>query len=138
VHCPQINNGSMQCSSIDDEVHCTFLCNNGYQLQGPHNGTCLRDNTWSDGIPECVELSCSTSPPLDNSQVQFPCDTHYQSVCTTTCIDGYVGDGGHYVCDTAFDGNLTWNGSTRCDLGKSVKKAFPSKTKKNLQGSCYP
>jgi len=121
VHCPQISNGSIQCSNeanVDNEVHCKFLCDSGYQLQGPHNGTCLMDdNTWSRGMPECVALNCYTSPPLDNSQIQLPCDTQYQSVCTTTCVDGYVGSGGYYVCDTLFDGSLAWKGSTHCEPG---------------------
>ena len=69
---------------------CTFSCAAGYQLLGSNNGTCLANGSWSGGDPICVALNCSTSPPLNNLQLQSSCDTQYQSTCTVTCNEGYT------------------------------------------------
>ncbi|XP_065899401.1 uncharacterized protein [Dysidea avara] len=121
VECPVPNNGTLSCPNGDTtgvfEDACTFLCDVGYELQGPSNGTCLADQSWSEGDPICVELNCSTSPPVDNSQLELPCDTQYWSTCTTVCVDGYTGGGGSYTCvvtDVATN-NVGWNGSTNCE-----------------------
>ena len=99
---------------------CTFSCDGGYELQGSNNGTCLADQSWSEGDPICVVLNCSTSPPLDNSQLQLPCDTQYQSTCTTVCVDGYTGGGGSYTCDVidVVTNSVGWRGTTSCQRGR--------------------
>ena len=101
---------------------CTFFCSPGYELQGSIIGTCLANQSWSGGDPICVALNCSTSPPLNNSQLQSSCDTQYQSTCTTVCVDGYTGVGGSYTCVvTGEDTNsVGWNGSTFCQRGECM------------------
>ena len=93
----------------------------GYELQGSRNGTCLADQSWSEGDPICVVLNCSTSPPLDNSLLQLPCDAQYQSTCTTVCVDGFTGGGGSYTCvvTDAATNSVGWNGTTSCQRGKT-------------------
>ena len=121
--CPSLTNGNLQCANgtatslIGDS--CTFSCNAGYELQGSNNGTCLANQSWSGGDPICVALNCSTSPPLNNSQLQSSCDTQYQSTCTTVCADGYTGVGGSYTCVvTDKDTNsVGWHGLTFCHRG---------------------
>ena len=100
---------------------CTFSCNAGYELQGSNNGTCLANQSWSGGDPICVALNCSTSPPLNNSQLQSSCDTQYQSTCTTDCVDGYTGVGGSYTCVVTDENtnSVGWNGSTFCQKGRN-------------------
>ena len=94
VQCPDVVNGNLQCPNGATtgvfEDTCTFSCNAGYELQGSNNGTCLANQSWSGGDPICVALNCSTSPPLNNSQLQSSCDTQYQSSCTATCNEGYT------------------------------------------------
>ena len=94
VQCPDLVNGSLQCPNGATtgvfEDTCTFSCNAGYELQGSNNGTCLANQSWSGGDRICVALNCSTSPPLNNSQLQSSCDTQYQSTCTATCNEGYT------------------------------------------------
>ena len=121
-------NGTLQCSNGATtgvfEDTCTFSCNAGYELQGSDNGTCLANQSWSGGDPICVALNCSTSPPLNNSQLQSSCDTQYQSTCTTVCIDGYTGVGGSYTCVVTDEdtNSVGWNGSTSCqrDSGDAI------------------
>jgi len=105
VRCLPPTNGALSCipgstGLIGDA--CAFQCNAGYVLQGGMLGICQADGNWSiQGIPTnpnsmedptCVILNCFISPPLDNSQLQFPCDTQYQSTCTTTCDEGFTRD----------------------------------------------
>ena len=124
VHCHDLMNVILQCPNGATtgvfEDTCTFSCNAGYELQGSNNGTCLANQSWSGGDPICVALNCSTSPPLNNSQLQSSCDTQYQSTCTTVCVDGYTGVGGSYTCVvTDEDANsVRWNGSTSCQRSR--------------------
>ena len=126
VQCPSLSNGSLHCPNGTTtgvfKDTCTFSCNGGYELQGSNSGTCLADQSWSEGDPICVVLNCSTSPPLDNSQLQLPCDTQYQSTCTTVCVDGYTGGGGSYTCVVTDVGNniVDWRGNTSCQRGMYV------------------
>jgi len=103
VECPAPVNGKLDCPGSKGfyQDNCFFICNPGYQLRGPSNGTCLADQSWSKGNPICVALNCSTSPPLDNSQLQSPCDTQYQSKCTVLCDQGYTRDASNitYSCN---------------------------------------
>ena len=120
VKCRDLVNGILQCPNgtttgvFGDS--CTFSCNAGYELQGPNNGICLANESWSGGDPICVALNCSTSPPLNNSQLQSSCDTQYQSTCTTVCVDGYTGEKGSYTCAVTDEdtNSVGWIGSTSC------------------------
>ena len=124
VHCLAPSNGSIECPGPNGfyQDNCTFSCITGYELQGPNNGTCLADGGWSGGDPICVALNCSTSPPLNNSQLQSSCDTQYQSRCTTVCVDGYTGVGGSYTCVVTDEdtNSVGWNGSTSCQRGRLI------------------
>ena len=126
VQCHDLENGILQCpngaaTGVFEDT-CTFSCNAGYELQGSNNGTCLANQSWSEGDPICVALNCSTSPPLNNSQLQSSCDTQYQSTCTTVCVDGYTGVGGSYTCAVTDEdtNSVGWNGSTSCQRGEYV------------------
>ena len=141
-------NGTLQCPNGATigvfEDTCTFSCNAGYELQGSNNRTCLADQSWSGGDPICVALNCSTSPPLNNSQLQSSCDTQYQSTCTTVCVDGYTGVGGSFTC-VVTDGDTNsvgWSGSTSCQRDRLSTDAARSQNDSNtgaaIAGSVVP
>ena len=121
AQCLAPTNVNFQCpngtSLIGDT--CTFSCNAGYEIKGPNYRTCLANQSWSGEDPICVALNCSTSPPLDNSQLQSSCDTQYQSTCATVCVDGYTGVGGSYTCVVSDEdtNSVGWSGSTSCQRG---------------------
>ena len=123
VQCPILTNGTLHCPNGTTtgvfEDTCTFSCNAGYELQGPNNGTCLANQSWSGGDPICVALNCSTSPPLDNSQLQSSCDTQYQSTCRVICDEGFIGRGS-YTCDVTDVGtnSVEWRGTEGCQRGE--------------------
>lgn len=59
VQCHPPINGILDCP--DGAVNgafgdtCTFLCKQGFRLQGPTtSGTCLANQSWSGGDPKCV------------------------------------------------------------------------------------
>ena len=112
-------NGNFYCPN-GNRNPCKFSCNTGYELQGSNNGTCLANQSWSGGDPICVALNCSTSQPLNNSQLLSSCDSQYQSTCATVCVDGYTGVGGSYTCVVTDEdtNNVGWNGSASCQRGK--------------------
>jgi len=118
AHCPQLNNGTFQCSNgtiADRGTHCTFCAILDTSYKDPTMG---HDYAWSEGTAVCEVSNCSTTPPLDNSQVHSSCDRQYQSICTTVCGDGYVGQEGSYICDVIqVDSSLVWKGSTHCEQG---------------------
>ena len=129
VRCPalmQSMNGIIQCpngaTTGEFEDICTFSCDAGYKLQGSNNRICLADQSWSGADPICVALNCSTSPPLNNSQLQSSCDTQYQSTCITVCVDGYTGVGGLYTCVVTDEdtNSVGWNGTTSCQRSEFV------------------
>ena len=53
VQCPPLANGAIKClngsTTGEFEDICTFSCNDGFQLQGPHLKECLATGTWSGG-----------------------------------------------------------------------------------------
>ena len=72
LHCP---NGAT-IGMFEDT--CTFSCNAGYELQGSNNGTCLANQSWSGGDPECTllcpdgQVNCSRA-----NNCAFSCDPGY-------------------------------------------------------------
>ena len=104
VQC-QLLNGNVDCVNGSVGVYedsRTFSCNAGYELQGPNNGTCLADQSWS-GAPICVALSCSDVTMVADDIITSSCDTTYQSQCTVSCDEGFTGDDVTYLCNVTSD-----------------------------------
>lgn len=58
--CPQlehIDNGVVMCNGRMPSEKCTFYCDNGYDVFGNFELTCLDDSSWDEEIPECL-VSC--------------------------------------------------------------------------------
>ena len=86
------------------EDFCTFSCNAGYELQGPNNGTCLADQSWSEGDPVCEPLRCSNITMVaDDIITSSFCNMTYQSQCTVSCDEGFTGDNVTYSCNVTND-----------------------------------
>ena len=74
VMCPVLANGKIQCQGSSDsqgyyQDYCTFSCNtDDFKLQGPDSGTCLANQSWSGGNPQCVAGLSITLKPL---QIDF-------------------------------------------------------------------
>ena len=83
--------------------YCTFSCNAGYELQGSSDGTCLADQSWSEGDPICELLRCSDVTMLADGIMTSSCDMTYQSQCTVSCDEGFTGDDVTYLCNVTSD-----------------------------------
>ena len=81
------------------EDFCTFACNAGYELQGPNNGTCLANGSWSKGNPTCI-LLC---PIPMNGHV----DCGRGNSCNFSCGPGYMLQGS--VTSGTCESNGSWN-----------------------------
>jgi len=82
-------------------------------LQGPHNGTCLTNYTWSRGEPSCVPLNCPNRILLNNgrevSLIGSSCHQYYEAQCTLFCPEGSTGDDVVYLCNVTSDPTvLSW------------------------------
>ena len=103
-------NGTLQCPNGTTtgvfEDTCTFSCNAGYELQGPDNGICLANGSWSGGNTICKPLSCSDVTMItDGTMISSSCNMTYQSQCTVSCDAGFTGDNVTYLCNVT--SNLT-------------------------------
>ena len=111
VQCHNLVNGILQCPNGTNtgkfENTCTFLCNPGYELQGPTNGTCLANQSWSEGDPMCEALSCSNfTMVINNIMTSSSCNVTYQSQCTVSCDEGFTGDDVNYLCNVTSDPSM--------------------------------
>lgn len=88
ILCPQlehIDRGVVTCDGRMPSEKCTFHCDNGYDVFGNFELTCLDNGSWDGEIPECI-VSC----PLgygrnDNATcVILECDP---LVCSTEVVD---------------------------------------------------
>ena len=108
AQCPAPTNGNFQCPNGTDTSligdTCTFSCNAGYELQGPNNGTCLANQSWSGGDPVCEPLQCrNVTMVADDIMTLSSCDAIFQSQCTVSCDEGFTGDDVTYLCNVTSD-----------------------------------
>ena len=109
VQCLPLINGILQCPNGATtgvfEDTCTFSCNAGYELQGSNNGTCLANQSWSEGLPVCEPLNCPNRTDMlpSGSILSSSCDLTYQSQCNVSCDEGYTGDDVTYLCSVTSD-----------------------------------
>ena len=118
VVCPTPFNGQVDCGSglvtiAVEGDNCTFSCNPGYMLQGSvTSGTCENTGSWSGGLPSCVPLNCSEDNlpvPANATVLQLPsCGLAYQSQCTVSCDEGFIGDDVTYLCNVTSDPTMVY------------------------------
>ena len=106
----QVNCGSGLVNMAVEGDNCTFSCDPGYMLQGSAtSGICENTRSWSGGLPSCIPLIC----PESNSEmlrllgiIRSPsCSGEYQSQCTASCAEGFIGEDVTYLCKVTV--NLT-------------------------------
>ena len=103
--------------------NCTFKCNPGYRLVGNVNGSCTH-NGWSNEPSNCEPRMCNRRGiNRRNTMLPSPCTRQYQSNCTLSCKDGFIGDNVTYMCRLSSNNNsVIWvpiNGAEiMCERGK--------------------
>ena len=93
-------NGLMVCSGpqVTDE-HCAFTCDQGYELEGSSNRSCLANNTWSGVDSSCPPLLCGELQHSNNTAIGQPCFDEFNSTCTVICEEGFQVDNNSTLFD---------------------------------------
>ena len=78
---------------IDTEQHTfksivTYICHEGYRLNGQQSSTCLATGVWSGQPPVCEPVSCGPPPMVDHA-MQTSNGEHYKNIVTYKCEDGF-------------------------------------------------
>ena len=78
---------------IDTEQHTfesivTYICHEGYKLNGQQSSTCLATGVWSGRAPVCQPISCGPPPTVEHA-MQSGDGEHYKNFVSYTCEDGY-------------------------------------------------
>ncbi|XP_019626709.1 PREDICTED: sushi, von Willebrand factor type A, EGF and pentraxin domain-containing protein 1-like [Branchiostoma belcheri] len=128
VQCPLLGalaNGVLSPSgatSYQDVVQ--FICNQGYEVNGPASTTCQADQTWSNPVRPCQAVQCPTLTTPANGGLN-PAGPHfYQNQVTFTCNQGYGLSGASRLTCQA-DG--MWSNSVpSCILGQCPTLAAPA------------
>lgn len=86
--CPQlehIDHGVVTCDGRMPSEKCTFSCDNGYEVFGNFELTCLDDGSWNGEVPECI-VSCPSGYGHDDNAtcVILECNP---LVCSTKVVD---------------------------------------------------
>ena len=127
---PLVQNGHTVTSGIVFQSVASYLCDNGYYLDGPMNRTCESNATWSGDEPVCkgsttlclissvalnfallvflfhAAVDCGHPGTPDNGVVEVS-STTFESNVSYACSDGYYIDG----MSTRFcQASGTWSG----------------------------
>uniref|UniRef100_A0A8C5QR88 E-selectin n=1 Tax=Leptobrachium leishanense TaxID=445787 RepID=A0A8C5QR88_9ANUR len=99
VVCPALSfdeQGSMECIDEFGAFHynsrCTFICNEGFFLNGSESISCSSSGSWSSDVPTCQAVFCPV--PSIPEQGSMECEDEfmglqYKSKCTFTCDEGF-------------------------------------------------
>ena len=99
-------NGWLDCGEgLQDMAYngenCTFKCNPGYKLVGNVNGSCTH-NGWSNESSNCEPRMCNKKDiNKRNAMLPSSCTRQYQSNCTLSCKDGFIGNSVTYMCSSS-------------------------------------
>ena len=110
-------NGNLSCNGTQTTGSvCSFACDEGYELHGSPERTCLPTNEWSGNVTTCGVLHCKRLNSPENGNVILPCDTAFGTVCNVQCSEGYYSDLPNpvQVC-TLFNGTLDWSDPPKCN-----------------------
>ncbi|XP_029470754.1 sushi, von Willebrand factor type A, EGF and pentraxin domain-containing protein 1 [Rhinatrema bivittatum] len=85
---PSPDNGAIEGSNFTFGKKVTFRCNDGYQLTGDTEASCLASGTWSHVPPSCELVTCPPPEHISNGNFTMTGIT-YLSTVSYTCNDGY-------------------------------------------------
>ena len=95
VRCPELtipNTGSAETTGLTFLSVATYLCNDGYTMEGNNSANCQADGNWSSSVPKCNPVVCPELNLLDYGTVSVTGQT-FRSVATYACNDGYIMEG---------------------------------------------
>ncbi|KAL6486013.1 hypothetical protein MHYP_G00054050 [Metynnis hypsauchen] len=143
VRCPTLEdpvNGRISCGGDSYGSSCSFSCNNGFQLQGAPDITCMKSAEWSQEVPYCEFVQCSdlTEPLHGSMQCVHPLGSFgYQSSCEFSCEEGYTLTGSSsskLMCEASGQ----WNDSQPiCEAVRCSALEDPANGRMNCSGGSF-
>ena len=89
---PLLENGRTYPTGLTPGSVVAYECNEGYNLIGDPNRTCLKTAEWNGTDPYCEKVSCGTPPTLDNGYIVGN-DWYFEDVIEYRCNQGFTLDG---------------------------------------------
>ncbi|XP_074643412.1 P-selectin-like [Tubulanus polymorphus] len=80
--------GSVTYTGVTINSTANYSCNAGFQMDGPHERTCLPDGTWSGDPPMCIAYSCKDLKNISNGDLDMDGNL-YTNNATFTCHEGF-------------------------------------------------
>nr|XP_056705184.1 sushi, von Willebrand factor type A, EGF and pentraxin domain-containing protein 1 [Euleptes europaea] len=84
----KIHNGRYLYGDLHYKQTITYLCDRGFQLEGPNVLSCLETGEWDAEAPSCRAISCEPPQPIDNGFVEGA-DYSYGAMVMYSCIPGF-------------------------------------------------
>ncbi|KAK6179269.1 hypothetical protein SNE40_011671 [Patella caerulea] len=138
VSCPQptnIINGQVLVEDIIFESVITYVCNEGYDLEGPEERSCLDSGKWSATEPKCEPVNCGPPPDVVHGTFVGLPPYVYGVVVTYSCNVGYrlVGND-QIICESS----TFWSaGSPVCEQITCPEPTPPVNGYVNVLGLTY-
>lgn len=92
VNCPEpemVNNGWYSGDSSDYKSIVTYYCEDGYEIIGNNERTCLSNDSWSGNSPECKKVSCGIPPAIANAVASQMENLLFNDTVVYSCLEGY-------------------------------------------------
>ncbi|ESO92606.1 hypothetical protein LOTGIDRAFT_233055 [Lottia gigantea] len=92
VSCDQpnpITNGKIEYDGIDFQSTLNYTCDEGYELVGTRQRSCLETRQWSQAEPDCLPVSCGPPPDLIYGNFKGMPPYVYGVMVSYYCNDGY-------------------------------------------------
>ncbi|XP_048063014.1 P-selectin-like isoform X6 [Megalobrama amblycephala] len=111
LHCPALDspvNGKLKCtSSFSYGSKCSFICEEGFLLQGASEISCTKTAKWSQEPPHCEAVVCPQIFEPINGHMNCSSEKHtFGTICTFSCLDGYQLISNEVMCNL----NGSWSG----------------------------
>lgn len=96
---PTLEEGKINCTKDSKskpkmDTTCTITCNDGYTIKGYNKLDCLKNGTWSHGLPLCISKEC---PPLKN-----PSNGHVLPERCVNASGNILGSKCYYGCESGY------------------------------------
>uniref|UniRef100_A0A8D2DW66 E-selectin n=1 Tax=Sciurus vulgaris TaxID=55149 RepID=A0A8D2DW66_SCIVU len=95
---PMLQNGSVHCvhskaGELTFKSSCKFTCDGGFRLLGPAQVECTAQGQWSQQIPVCAVVQCSSLAALGKVNVSCSGEPVAGTVCEFACPEGWTLNG---------------------------------------------
>ncbi|XP_070569346.1 uncharacterized protein [Ptychodera flava] len=107
----QPENGDAEGDDFTYGSNVTYLCHEGYVLNGTNVLKCQSDGSWDAEVPVCSVINCGEPDDIDNAD-KYGDEFTYNSTVSYKCHEGYAFEGGSDSIICGVDGE--WSHTPTC------------------------